>query len=69
MGFFTPIHNTVFESLKLIDVYSLNTLANLTINNILFGILNKNFSEVNEFYSIILLFNFVIFNLIQLNFI
>jgi hypothetical protein len=57
MGFFKPIHNAVFESLKLIDVYSLYTLANLIINNILFGNLNKNLNgnEV-KFYLIYLLY-------------
>jgi len=56
MGYFKPIHNVVFESLKLIDVYSLNTLANLIFNNILFGNLNKNFNEVRKGNFFIFLF-------------
>lgn len=46
MGYFKSIHNTVFESLKLIDIYSVNSLANLIFNNILYANLNNNIYEV-----------------------
>lgn len=52
MGFFNPIHNTVFEALKIIDVYSLNAMANLIFNNILFGNLNKHLIEVKKIIKI-----------------
>lgn len=49
MGYFNPIHNTVFEALKLIDVYSIHTLASLIFNNILFGNLNKIYMETRTY--------------------
>lgn len=48
MGYFKSIHNVLFELLKLIDIYSVNSLGSMIFNNILFANLNKNvYNEVN----------------------
>jgi hypothetical protein len=68
MGYFKSIHNVVFELLKLIDIYSLNSIANLIFNNILFANLNDgynnnyNFDVINLLDIIYMLFIFIFLN-------
>ena len=47
MGYFKSIHNLVFELLKLVDIYSMQSIASLIFNNILFANLNDNYYDVN----------------------